>query len=115
MEVEVECCDFKVVEVSYLLEQDYEGGDDRICQMPLSVGSQAIHIVKPAQQWCSCGVCQEFLYPCRQGCTVYRTWEEKDLKYVLKNVVHVLYRYNYVQKLFNQQIVFPICIDNAAT
>ena len=97
--------------MSSLQEQDYEG-DDRIGLMPLSVGSQAIHIVKPGQQWCSCGMWQEFLYPCRHGCAVYRKWEEKDLKYVLENVVHVFYRYNDVQKLFNQN-VFPPCIDNA--
>ena len=48
MELELGCGDFKVVEMSSLQEQDYEG-DDRIGQMPLSVGSQVIHIVKPAQ------------------------------------------------------------------
>ena len=111
MELELGCGDFKVVEMSFLQEQDYEGGD-RIGQMPLSVGSQVIHIVKLAQQWCSCGVWQEFLYPCRHGCAVYRKWEEKDLKYVLEIVVHLFCRYDYVQKLFNQN-VFPTCIDNA--
>ena len=75
--------------------------------MLLSVGSQVIHIVKLEQQWCSCGMWQEFLYPCRHGCAVYWKWEEKDLKYVLEKVVH-----DYVQKLFNQN-VFPTCIDNA--
>ena len=83
MELELGCGDIKVVKMSSLQEQDYKG-DHRIGQVPLSVGSQVIHILKPAQQWCSCGVWQEFLYPCRHGCTVYRKWEEKDLKYVLK-------------------------------
>ena len=111
MELELGCGNFKLVEMSSLQEEDYEG-DDKIGQTPLSVGSQDIHIVKPAQQWCSCGVWQEFLYPCRHGCAVYRMWEEKELKYVLEKVVHVFYRYDYVQKLFNQN-VFPTCIDNA--
>ena len=113
MELELGCGDFKVVdEMSSLQEQDYKG-DDRIGQtMPLSVRSQVIHIVKPAQQWCSCGVWQEFLYPCRHGCAVYRKWEEKDLNYVLEKVAHVFYRYDYMQKLFNQN-EFPTCIDNA--
>ena len=111
MELEHGCGDFKVVEMSSLQEEDYEG-DDRIGQTPLSVGSQVIHTVKPRQQWCSCGMWQEFLYPCRHGCAVYRIWEEKDINYVLEKVVHVFYRYDYVQKLFNQN-VFPSCIDNA--
>ena len=56
MELELGCGDFKVVEMSSLQEQDYKG-DDRIGQIPLSVGSQVIHIVvKPAQQRYSCGV-----------------------------------------------------------
>jgi hypothetical protein len=112
MELELGCGSFKVVEMLSLREQDYEG-DDRIGLMPLPFGSQIIHILKPGQQWCSCGVLwQEFLYPCRHGCAVYWKWEEKDLNYMLENVVHVFYRYNYVQKLFNQN-VFPTCIANA--
>jgi hypothetical protein len=114
IELEVGCRDFKVVEVvSSLQEQDFDG-DDRIGQMPLSVGTQVVHIVKPnSRQWDSNNVWQEFLYPCCHGCAVYRKWEEKDMKYVLQNVVHVFYRYEYVQKLFNQN-AFPTCIaDNA--
>jgi hypothetical protein len=100
------------VEISSVQEQDYEG-DDRIGVIPLSPGSQVINIVKPEQQWCTCSLWQEFLYPCQHGCAVYRKcWEEKDLDYVLENVVHVFYRYDYVQKLF-QNNVFPTCIDNA--
>jgi SWIM zinc finger len=111
MELQAGCGDFKVVEISSVQEQDYEG-DDRIGVIPLSPGSQAINIVKPGRQWCTCGLWQEFLYPCRHGCAVYRKWEEKDLNYVLENVVHVFYRYDCVQKLF-QHNVFPTCIDNA--
>ena len=44
MEFELECGDFKVMEMLSLQEQDYEG-NDRIGLMPLSVGSQVIHIV----------------------------------------------------------------------
>jgi hypothetical protein len=55
IKLELGCGNFKVVEMSSLQEKDYEG-DDRIGQMLLLVGSQVIHIVKPGQQWCSCGV-----------------------------------------------------------
>ena len=64
MELELGYGDFKVVEMLSLQEQDYEG-DDRIGQIPLLVGTQVIHIVKPNRQWCSSGVWQDFLYPCR--------------------------------------------------
>ncbi|KAI2509095.1 hypothetical protein MHU86_5343 [Fragilaria crotonensis] len=30
------------------------------------------HIVKPAHMWCSCGVWQDTLLPCRHACAVYR-------------------------------------------
>ena len=46
MELQAGCGDFKVVEISSLQEQDYEG-DDRIGVIPLSPGSQVINIVKP--------------------------------------------------------------------
>ena len=98
------------METCGLQEEEFEG-DDRIGMVPPSVGSQRIHIVKPGQQWCSCGVWQEFLYPCHHGCTVYRKWEDKTLEHVLQNVVHPFYRYDYVHKLFTMN-VFPTRIDN---
>jgi SWIM zinc finger len=47
-------------------------GRIKIGMVSPSVGLRRIHIVKPGQQWCSCGMWQEFLYPCRYGCAVYR-------------------------------------------
>ena len=91
-ELQAGCGDFKVVETCGLQEEEFEG-DDRIGMVPPSDGSQRIHIVKPGQQWCSCGVWQEFLYPCHHGCTVYWKWEDKTLEHVLQeNVVHPFYR-----------------------
>ena len=55
IELQAGCGDFKVVEMSGLQEEEFEG-NDKIGMVPLSVGSQRIHIVKPGQQWCSCGV-----------------------------------------------------------
>jgi hypothetical protein len=110
IELQVGCGDFKVVEISGLQEEEFEG-DDRIGIVPQSLGSQRIHIVKPGRQWCSCGMWQEFLYPCRHACAVYRKWEEQTLEHVLQHVVHPFYRYEYVQKLFTANI-FPTCIES---
>ena len=109
IELQAGCGDFKVVETCGLQEEEFEG-DNRIGMVPPSVGSQRIHIVKPEQQWCSCGVWQEFFYPCRHGCAVYRKWEDKTLEHVLQNVVHPFYRYDHVHKLFTAN-VFSTCID----
>ena len=89
IELQAGCGDFKVVETCGVQEEEFAEGADRIGMVPPSVGSQRIHIVKPGQQWCSCGVWQEFLYPCHHGCTVYRKWEDKTLEHVLQNVVHL--------------------------
>ena len=110
IELQAGCGDFKEVETCGLQEEEF-AGDDRIGMVPPSVGSQRIHIVKLWQQWCSCGVWLEFLYPCHHGCAVYRKWEDKTLEHVLQNVLHPFYRYNYVHKLITAN-VFPTYIDN---
>jgi hypothetical protein len=99
--------------MSCCLEEEEFEGDNRIGQVPPSVGSHTIqHIVKkPDRQWCSCGVWQEFYYPCRHGCAVYRKWKEKDCTYVLLNVVNPFYTYEYLHKLFTEN-GFPTCVDN---
>jgi hypothetical protein len=72
-----------VVELRLLQEQDpFDAIKDKVGHcMPLSVGLQNIHIVKPKIHWCSCGLCQEFLYPYHRKCAGQE--KEKDLKYVL--------------------------------
>jgi hypothetical protein len=55
IELQAGCGDFKVVKTCGLQEEEFEG-DNRIGMVPQSIGSQCIHIVKPGQQWCSCGV-----------------------------------------------------------
>jgi hypothetical protein len=77
-ELQAGCGKFKVVEMCCLEEEEFEE-DNRIGRVSgASIGSQAIHIVKPDRQWCSCNAAwQEFLYPCRHGCAVNRKWKEK--------------------------------------
>jgi hypothetical protein len=52
-------------------------------------GQERINIVKPDLQWRSCGVWQDFLYPCHHACVVYRKWKEKEFIYVLMNLLHL--------------------------
>jgi hypothetical protein len=103
--------DFKVVESFSGHEADRDD-DDILANMPLRPGGeQSIHIVKPDLQWCTCGRWQDYLYACRHACAVYRKWYEKDFEYVLQNLVHPYYTFEYVQKLYKSNI-YPVCVDN---
>jgi hypothetical protein len=67
-------------------------------------------LVKPDLQWYSCGVWQDFLYPCQQACAVFRKWKEKDFAYVVGNLVHPYYSFEFVQNTFKNN-VFPVCLE----
>ena len=51
IELQAGCGDFKVVEMSGLQEEEFEG-NNKIGMVPPPVGSQRIHIVKPGQHHC---------------------------------------------------------------
>jgi hypothetical protein len=103
------CGDFKVVEPSTVQDSD---NDPHLPNMPLNAGQpNTIYIVKPELQWCTCGIWQDVLYPCRHGCAVFRKWKEKDFSYVLQNLVHPYYKFECVQQMYKNNI-FPACIDN---
>ena len=76
----------------------------------LSDGQHSVHIIKPNLQWCSCGIRQDYLYPCHHTCAVYQKWYERDFQYFLQNHVHWYYTFKYVQKMYKQNI-FPVCVD----
>jgi hypothetical protein len=60
--LEVGCGDFKVVEPTSIVD---ENGDDNVQRMARCYGDQnRVLAVKPFLEWCSCGVWQDFLYPC---------------------------------------------------
>ena len=108
-ELELGCGQFKVVELSSVV-------NDLVFHAPLPTtttrrGQQSsIHVVKPDLQWCSCGVWQDFMYPCRHGCAVYRKWKEKQFNYVLANLVHPYYKFEFVKQTFRNN-VFPVSLD----
>ena len=106
LELEAGCGDFKVVEPSSLAKDT----DDVLLVMG-NGGQDRINIVKPDLQWCSCSVWQDFLYPCRHACAVFRKWKEKEFTYVLVNLVHPHYTlFEFVQNTFKNN-VFPVCLE----
>ena len=86
--------------------------DPHLPNMPLNEGQpNAINIIKPELQWCTCGIWQDVLYPCRHGCAVFWKLKEKDVNYVLQNfgasLLQIIVRTTHVQNK-----IFPACIDN---
>jgi hypothetical protein len=111
VEIEDGCGDFKAIE-SLSGQEESVDNEDVILRMPLVPGgAHSVHIVKPNLQWCTCGVWQDYLYPCRHACAVFRKWDERDFRYVLQIYVHRYYTFEYVQKMYEKNI-FPVCVDN---
>ncbi|KAI2512166.1 MULE transposase domain [Fragilaria crotonensis] len=107
-ELEVGCGDFKVVEPISIVD---ENGDDNVQRMARSYGDpDRVLVVKPYLEWCSCGVWQDFLYPCRHACAVFRKWQEKEFSYVLRSLVHPFYTFEFVHNTFKKN-VFPVCLE----
>jgi hypothetical protein len=102
---------FKAVEpptVQDLLQQR-----PAFAQLPLHAGQpNTIYIVKPELQWFTCGIWQDVLYLCWHGwAVVFRKSKEKDLSYVLQNLVHPYYKFECIQQIYKNNI-FPACIDS---
>jgi hypothetical protein len=110
-EIEDRCGDFKAIKSVSGRE---ESVDDKnmISSMPLVPGgAHSVHIVKPSLQWCTCGVWQDYLYPCCHACAVFRKWDKRDFRYVLQSHVHQYYTFECIQKMYKKNI-FPLCVDN---
>jgi len=107
MELEEDCGDFKVVETSITAE------DPSDHPMPPAHGHMSVHVVKPDLQWCSCGVWQDVMYPCRHACAVYRKWKEKEVDYILSDLVPAYYKFGYVKQMFTSN-VFPVSLEGIA-
>jgi Zinc knuckle/SWIM zinc finger len=71
------------------------------------------HIVKPDDMWCSCGVWQDTLLPCRHACAVYCMAKLVEKEYIMANLINKYYTHSYVQKTFKKN-VFPVSLDTMA-
>jgi hypothetical protein len=80
-------------------------------RLPLQHNST--HIVKPALMWCSCGVWQDTLLPCRHACAVYRKSKSADKNYILANLIDEYYTHGCVQTTFKKNI-YPVSLDTLA-
>ena len=104
VELEKGCGDFKVVEPTSLAEDELA---ENAVQLSGVRDKNRINIVKPDGKWCSFGVWQDFLYPCRHARAVFRRWKEKDFSYVVGNLVHPYYTFDFVHNTFKQFSVRP--------
>jgi hypothetical protein len=80
-------------------------------RLPLKYSST--HIVKPALMWCSCGIWQDTLLPCRHACVVYRKSKSADKIYILANLINEYYSNGCVQRTFKRNI-YPVSLDTLA-
>jgi hypothetical protein len=104
VELEKGCGDLKVVEPTSLAEDELA---ENTVQLSGVRDKNRINIVKPDGKWCSFGVWQDFLYPCRHARAVFRRWKEKDFSYVVGNLVHPYYTFDFVHNTFKQFSVRP--------
>jgi hypothetical protein len=70
---------------------------------PLRSGQQSTHILRPGRHWCSCGIWQEYRYPCVHACAYFRKWVESDLQNVLQSEVNDYYLYSSAHGLFTKK------------
>ena len=64
--------------------------------------------------WCSCGVWQDMLLPCRHACcAMYRKSKSSDRKYILANLIDEYYTHGCVQTTFTNNI-YPVSLDTVA-
>ena len=63
--------------------------------------------------WCSCGVWQDTLLPCRHACAVYRKSKSADKNYILANLIDEYYTFGCVQTTFTKNI-YPVSLDTVA-
>jgi hypothetical protein len=105
--LEDKCNEFKVVDncgVRSAASHKTPGG------APLRSG-RCTHILRPGRHWCSCGIWQEYQYPCVHACAYFRKWVESDLQYVLQSKVDNYYSYSSVHGLFTKNNV-PVVLDS---
>ena len=106
VELEKECNAVKVVGPLTAGEDT----DHQPCHMPTTHSHHSIHIVNLDNQLCTCGIWQDFLYPCQHACAVYQKCKETTFSFILSDMVPDIYKFGYVKKTFSQNL-FPACLD----
>jgi SWIM zinc finger len=111
LEVEENCGNFEVIASDYEDPEDDDNDNDIvIVGVDVARHHQSLHMVKPDQQWCTCGAWQDCMFPCRHGIAVYRLHKGTDLTYVTSELVHEYHKFGYVKQTFKQNI-YPVSMD----
>ena len=71
------------------------------------------HIVKLREKWCSCGVWNDTMLPCKHVIAVYRHKYNYDEAYIANNHIPSYYKYEYLKKML-QKNIYPVCLDTLA-
>ena len=71
------------------------------------------HIVKILQKWCSCGVWNATLFPCKHIIAVFCHKFNFDEEYIANNHIPSYYKNKYLKKMF-QKNIYPVCLDTLA-
>ena len=64
------------------------------------------NVIKILKKTCSCGIWQEYNYPCSHAMAYFCKWEELSFPQFLKDHVHPYYNYKRMQQIFKNNI-FP--------
>ena len=88
-------------------------GDNDIATGPpaLLTGQRRTHVLKPDRHWCSCGMWQEYRYPCVHACAYFRMWKDCELEDVLQSEVDDYYSFSTLHGLYERNIV-PVVMDS---
>ena len=62
------------------------------------------YLVKPDWNWCSCGIWQDNIYPCRHACAYFKRILKLDYELMVSVYVSKLYKYGSLQKLYKNNI-----------
>ena len=69
------------------------------------------YLVKPDDNWCSCGIWQDNMYPCRHACAYFKRTLKVDYELMVSVYVSELYKYGSLQELYKNNIR-PVMTDN---
>ena len=92
---------------------EYTVREEMISNLGNTIASSciAIHLVKPNEEWCSCGKWQDYKYPCRHALCYFKMMEENILQTVVDKYTHNFYKYVNVHNLYKKNIR-PVIIDH---
>ena len=93
---------------------EYTVREDRVVTIGNSISSPHVtqNIVKPKQEWCSCGKWQDHKFPCRHAMSFFKTIEANlPFQSIIDKYSHDFYKYESLHNLYKRN-VSPVIIDH---